>query len=743
MMVGRVEEILTYADFFGQGINLTINKMTKAKTIFGGILSILLVIMVSFLFFFYAEDLLYRQNPLTSNELQMMKKFPNITLDKFSFPFSVSLLNKENEMIYKPKYFKYQFNYIYGDTSNSQLNSLPLKVKNCGSDDFPLISNEQFENLNLNNTLCIENQNLTISGSMTEKSISFISIKISICLNITEEDQCAPMQEIEEFIFSGTYSWKIYYQDTNISPHDLNEPTSYVMRNYYKLIKLGSYKIVEFFIRQQTLKSDEGFMFKSQSFYDSIGFDTDKFDDGSFDESTYDLIEFKILASPNKFNIQRSYLKIQTVLASVGGLTSLLKILFTLLSLKFSEMKRNEILLNKIFDFDVRTEIQSENYCKSELKRKLRKIKDEHKKTVEEEYQDDLKFTKNLELTFKNDTGNNKNFTILTKEQCTDANQSPRYLSSNYSSNKIVFNSNSNLPSCRSEKNETDEKSMLKKSTNYRNSSPANKIDFAELEQSKNLPENFPSLENSKPKNNLKLPRCLTSNDLNARRSLISSKFQNNRRVSRIFESPSKKNKRNSLIDFAFKNQMSSNKCYLNELKSKKPYQEKTILSSNSSLGINNSPSSKSLLRRIQIRDKQRTLNFSFVEIANLVFCFKFCKNHTLLKKQKLYEKSQNTILEFMDISFIIQKLEEFEKMKLVSFNSEQLALFNFLNKELISLNQEKSEGYIMNKLKNFNKNKENLIEIILKFKEKIIKAEKIEEIDKRLFSLILDEFKN
>jgi hypothetical protein len=153
-------------------------------------------------------------------------------------------------------------------------------------------------------------------------------------------------------------------------------------------------------------------------------------------------------------------------------------------------------------------------------------------------------------------------------------------------------------------------------------------------------------------------------------------------------------------------------------------------------------PSLKNLMRRIELRNKQKTLIFSFVEIVRLLFCFKLCRTQSLTTKYKLYEKSQNAILEFMDISFIIQKLEEFEKMKLITFNSEQLALFNFLTKELISLNQEKSDRHIMNQLINFNKNKENLAYIIMKFKEKMMRNENIKEIDKKLYSLIYDELK-
>jgi hypothetical protein len=96
---------------------------------------------------------------------------------------------------------------------------------------------------------------------------------------------------------------------------------------------------------------------------------------------------------------------------------------------------------------------------------------------------------------------------------------------------------------------------------------------------------------------------------------------------------------------------------------------------------------------------------------------------------------------EFMDITHIIQKLEEFEKFKIVMFNSEQLALFNFISKELMSLDELKLNNHDMTIFKNFGKDKENLAQIIMNFREKI-KFMNVDDIDRKLFSLLNEEMK-
>ena len=72
---------------------------------------------------------------------------------------------------------------------------------------------------------------------------------------------------------------------------------------------------------------------------------------------------------------------------------------------------------------------------------------------------------------------------------------------------------------------------------------------------------------------------------------------------------------------------------------------------------------------------------------------------------------------------------------------SEQLALFNFISKELISLDEDKLNNREINKLLSMNKNKENLARTILEFRDRI-KMNMNDDIDKKLFELLNEDFK-
>jgi hypothetical protein len=95
-----------------------------------------------------------------------------------------------------------------------------------------------------------------------------------------------------------------------------------------------------------------------------------------------------------------------------------------------------------------------------------------------------------------------------------------------------------------------------------------------------------------------------------------------------------------------------------------------------------------------------------------------------------------------MDITFIIQKLEEIEKLKIVLFNDEQMALFSFITNELKSSNQDKIINHKMTNYKKLNKNKGELAKLIFSFRDRNRTDNVENEIDRKLFNLLKEEFK-
>lgn len=346
----NIPSIITQIDLFGQGIELRIDKLVKSKTIFGGLLTIIMIILLFFMFFFSSQDVLNHTNPNISVEQQINTEMSPIYLDKNTMPISISLTVNGNMALYKPEYFNYYFSVRSGLTTAESLDEEFLNLTQCNKDLFPMVTQEAYDKLNMGQNLCVDGQNVTLSGGWSDENISYLSIRISIC---NDPEKCAPYQEIEDYLKTNTFFWNLYYMDTKVNPQNYNTPISYNLVNFYKLIKLGSYKMSEVYIRPQTLKSDGGFIFQSNIYTDTVAYDNSNYDEAVLDDSQT-LVDFQIYLSYNKFIYHRNYRKIQEVLASVGGLANLLRILFLIVCYIFSIVKRDEIILNRIFEYDLK-----------------------------------------------------------------------------------------------------------------------------------------------------------------------------------------------------------------------------------------------------------------------------------------------------------------------------------------------------------------------------------------------------
>jgi hypothetical protein len=59
----NLTRIIKNIDLFGQGIELRIDKFSKSKTIIGGLLTIIMFLMLLFMFYITSEDVFNKTNP--------------------------------------------------------------------------------------------------------------------------------------------------------------------------------------------------------------------------------------------------------------------------------------------------------------------------------------------------------------------------------------------------------------------------------------------------------------------------------------------------------------------------------------------------------------------------------------------------------------------------------------------------------------------------------------------------------
>ena len=127
-------------DRFGQAIELRIDKLTKAKTLLGGLVTIIMLILLFLIFFFSAQNIFYHTNPRISLEQKVNDGLPTMYLNNETFPISFSLMMNGNFALYKPEYFSYYISLRYGNTTAIKLSEDFYNFTECKKEFFPLVS---------------------------------------------------------------------------------------------------------------------------------------------------------------------------------------------------------------------------------------------------------------------------------------------------------------------------------------------------------------------------------------------------------------------------------------------------------------------------------------------------------------------------------------------------------------------------------------------------------------------------
>jgi hypothetical protein len=289
---------------------------------------------------------------------------PNLTLDKYSFPLAICVQDDFSNTYFNPKYFTLEAQIItisIGENGTASDWNENYEIVPCQPDHFPSISNDTFFQSGLNNYYCFDDQNFTVGGFFDNQYTRYTVLSLKRCINSTENsDICAPVEEIESFFKDKAISWNIYYLNSIFNTQDFTKPKiSYIVNNY-KSVQYGLYKIFELYIMKRFLKSDNGIIFQSIEQSEIV----------SFFENSYDFTEMLheghlasiFLYSSNKEEIyNRSYMKLQWIFASVGALAEIFMHLFRFICSYFTSLTMNKKILNKIFDYDLIKNQNTEN----------------------------------------------------------------------------------------------------------------------------------------------------------------------------------------------------------------------------------------------------------------------------------------------------------------------------------------------------------------------------------------------
>ncbi|KAL4473477.1 hypothetical protein ABPG74_022341 [Tetrahymena malaccensis] len=662
-----VKQVLQKCDIFGNGIGLNMNQQNIYKSKFGGFISIVVGIIISYYFWTNFMIFIYQEKMTVTSEMDYDINPSNIVLGQNSLMFAINIYQTNLDFLQNP-YFNIVLNIGVFENKGTTFNYnyLPVELEPCTEAHFQSYFNAKYvsENIDtdkqniINNFLCPKlGQSFNLSGLYLSPVFNFLRIQVKRCvqselnsINPNWKVNCAPSETVSQFLAkNGNFRVSVYHNNFLISP-DKNTQYAQAYLNQdlsFLFVPNQMFKSVDVFLKDYNIKTNNYGFFTSKTQYESyIVYDYKDYTESTTLGQQGDIYaEVFLRRSPYTQIYTREHENFTQFLSSLGGFINILITVIGIFIRKYNYFQFTIDLANKLYNFELEVDRSKSNSA----------IKEEA----------DSKNLNMLQITPKHDA-------VIQLVQSKITNNNLLSINNNYNTG-LCLDSPSKL-SRKSSKIVTDDAFKIVESAQTNLFKVPSQNEIAKMSVNQN-PKNSQQIIENKNKilNNIS-PQTASFNQLQK------SEFNKQSRINKIKQK----------IWKAIK-QINNPKHQEIQAPDKK---EKIITQSISKLreqiqnykqlGYSNKADFLFSNFKKLIKQQQQKIQFS---ISYLFKAFK-C-NH---QQNVILLKAQNSVSMDLDIYTILQKLQEVEKIKRILFNKDQNTLFSFCPKPVISNIQQPSQ---------------------------------------------------
>jgi hypothetical protein len=347
-------------DYLSNKTHLFLNGSCRNKTIFGGVLSIILFLIGTAATFYMFYKIIKREDP-TVYQNRIFQNTVNFTINTTENVIAIGIVDftgveiDDNSFSVSAQMMYYKAKSVSIDNYSFDKDVKPLKISKCG-ENYKLNSTE-FNNLyasfNFYNYYCLDpGQVLTIENSFGFSSdFSYLNLYITSCNHSSD----CKKKEISDKNLNAFYVALISTQYT-ADNQNFKEPLQPYIFRYVELSSSTIYKRSYLDLKTLNYISDNGLFSTDKVQYNKAAFDKVKTTtDFRFVEINKAKIYYQLSLSLNSEGMHdtyfRNYLKIPTILANVGGFLNILKLFSTFFTYYFSEVSFVQTIFSNYFIF--------------------------------------------------------------------------------------------------------------------------------------------------------------------------------------------------------------------------------------------------------------------------------------------------------------------------------------------------------------------------------------------------------
>ena len=353
-MKKKIVQLIKSCDYFGVTFNFHYKTKEKFRSMTGGIIFILFLIISITYVSINLIQFLRRENMniiwyKTQTPSTYTINFKNYSLiHAFGLKCSGLISGKEYD------YFKLFVNHVELTQINGKTNyyKTPINYSLCTKEHFNNQFNDSIDSYGLNQRYCFDDNNITIRGLYSEEIYQFV--ELTIAMTKTEKED---YETYYDLLTTNDCTFQLYHTDYGIDIHDFNNPViPYIRQEFLKLSPIEFNKMEIYYLTQEFM-SDKNYLFNNYHIKYFAGFSM--FSSFSLYKGSdrllkkpddYDKLgKFFLRADTGKSIILRKYMKFTEFLANVSSLISQITLILFVIMSKFNKFYSKEKIISNVF----------------------------------------------------------------------------------------------------------------------------------------------------------------------------------------------------------------------------------------------------------------------------------------------------------------------------------------------------------------------------------------------------------
>jgi len=375
------KKCLENLDLFGLNFNFQADGQQSFRTRCGAVLTIIYICITFGLFMGFGMDLYNRKHPKVSNNSKLVQ-YEKTDIDNKNFTFAFRVEDRSGKEVINSSIVNLEltyFNYIINSKGQWEAIFSDFHPFVRCADLKDIKQKEQSFNVSLLSWYCIDFEDLKMGGNWDGNFVYGLLINTKQCSEdkqkgkandinnsnnnsdknnlkkcLSEPDMKANFQSD---LTGANYFYSFMYIETLPEMDDYEQPIKTHLVNKYEQLSLKASKRSVQTYKKVMIENDGGWLFRNVQNYQFFSSDSILTDFSFKEEFSQDIVYTHLIYFGNKVEFyNRSYMKIQEVIANIGGFS---KIFYTFISYFYmfiGKYLKNRYLISRV-EFAVRDNV--------------------------------------------------------------------------------------------------------------------------------------------------------------------------------------------------------------------------------------------------------------------------------------------------------------------------------------------------------------------------------------------------